>query len=129
MCNNDPLNIPLDNVLLLAEGRLEKQIAIASIFRPVDILKKGFQPKINQAVVEYWRELKNRKHELIKAGDDAPIIARSLIDHKTFYDWWNHDKPDVDDALKKLKAYRLARVCIMDIEEDLTEMMGRLWAT
>ena len=127
---------PLVDILTNRERELEKQIAIASIYRPVEILNMmgDFKLELDQSVFMYWKKLKSKEKELIMAGIDACCIANSLIDPKTSYEWGRFDKPNMDGAdnaeiaIKKLKAYRHNRICLVDIQDDLSETMRALCA-
>jgi hypothetical protein len=133
---NSPLaNVDLDGILLKAERDYERQIAMAAIYRPVEVMRMmgDFMPMLDQSVVKFWKLLNSRKTELINAGKEAGSIASAMIDYDTFKDWVKYDRPNMVDgvdnveiAIKRLKAYRRARICLVDIQDDLSERLGDL---
>ena len=133
---NSPLaNVDLDGILLKAERDLERQIAMAAIYRPVEVMRMmgDFMPMLDQSVVKFCKLLKSRKADLIKAGNDAGILANSLVDPKIVIEWVKYDRPNMIDgvdnveiAIKRLKAYRRTRICLVDIQDDLSERLGEI---
>ena len=129
-------NIPVVDIFLKREGELERRIAAASIYCPVEVLQacRDFTPKVNKSVIDYWQKLKSKEKDLKAVGDDACMIAFSLIDGKIFNNWLKCEKPLISgivaakEALESLKAYRYSRVCLSHIQDEIiAEMAGLVY--
>ena len=134
-------NIPLVDILLLAEKNVERRLAVCLALHPKEVLilseKTNVTPEIDAEVVEFWEKVQRRKREILDAKDlEVSKITLSLVPNKHYdlscrWSWWQVllDTDNTFDIIEKtiedLRALKISRKAAIYVQKNrLADLAG-----
>ena len=121
--NEENEYIPLIDIMVSAEARLECKLAMCLVIHPKEVIKKsnGFYPEVDQIVCKYWNAIMKKRYEIMSVSyNNAVEISLGLVyprHEQTFWKWRDaladeNSIKTIEKTIKNLRGLRAIRKSI-----------------
>jgi hypothetical protein len=123
-----PENVPMTDLMIRAEAKLERRAAALSIFQPKVLgeTSAGFKPEIDQIAIQFFQKFEKVRYEIMSADHLKSIeLARGCCSVEEFFRYlWptiggNLDTYDAaQEIINEIIMARAARKAVRWVEQS-----------